>query len=200
MDIQNPLDSISKSTLFKSALIISVIWLVIGVSLEGYEITKSQNEVLCLGCLALDPVVDEFEGFWVEHPEDDKIPKHPGWVKDELGKKKVVFIFLWDDGCTPCDEQWDDMKDAGLVKGSEDDGEMAKYTGNVTLFSLKASDNDRGSEARDIYDPNGGGHGTPNSIFLTKEGNSETTIYWWAGEGKMKASDVDEVINAGLDK
>ena len=200
MDIPNPLDSISKSTLFKSALIVSVIWLVIGLGLDAYEKTKRQNEILCLGCLALEPIAEDFEGFWVEHPEDDKVPDHPDWVKDELESKKVVFIFLWSQGCVPCEEQWEDMKDDGLVKGSEDDGTMAKYTDKVTLYSLDAGSEARGEEAIGVYDPNEGSHGTPTTVFLTMEEGSETTIYWWAAEGKMKASDVDKVINEAMDK
>ena len=200
MDIENPLDRFSRATLFKSVFIVSIAWLIIGVGLDGYESTRNQNEVLCLGCLALNPVVDDFGDFWVKHPDSGKVPKHPGGVKDELNKKDVVFIFLWDDGCVPCEEQWEDMKDAGLVKGSEQDGEMANYTSEVTLYSLKASDGDRGSDARDIYDPNGGGHGTPTTVILTKEEGDPDTIYWWAGEGKMSASDVDEVLNKAMEK
>jgi len=200
MDIISSLQAISRATLFKSALIVSVVWLIIGVSLDGYDETRRQNDILCLGCLALEPVAEGFDGFWVEHPEDDKVPDHPDWVRDELEDKKVVFIFLWSQGCVPCEEQWDDMKDDGLVRGTEQDGEMAKYTNDVVLFSLDAGSDPEGEEAIGIYDPNQGSHGTPTSIFLTKEGSAQTTIYWWSAEGKMKSSDVEHVINEAIDK
>jgi hypothetical protein len=204
MDISNPLDLVSRSTLFKSALIISIAWLLIGLNLSGYEETRRQNDVLCLGCLALEPVADDFEDFWVEHPDDNKVPKHPQWVKDELADNKVVFIYLWSQGCVPCEEQWEDMKDEGLVKGTEDDGEMAKYTSDVVLYSLDAGSEERGKEAIQIYDPNQGSHGTPTSIFLTmvdpEEGGDGSTIYWWAGEGKLTPGDVDDVLNRAMEK
>jgi len=203
MDIENPLDRFSKATLFKSVLIVSVAWLLIGVGLDGYNKTKLQNEVLCLSCLALEPVPGDFEGYWVEHPETGKVPKHPDWVKDELDRKKVLFVFRWDYGCKGCDRQWEEMQDDGLVKGEKSDAELLKYTESLILLSLRESndEDERGKEAGDVYDPRTNTPpGNPISVFLTRADGDPDTIYWWAAEGKMDASDVDLVINAGIDK
>ncbi len=201
MELPTFFSSFSRGTLFKSALIVSVIWLVLGAGLDGYEKTKLQNDVLCLGCLALDPKAEDFEGFWVEHPEDGKVPQHPDWVEDDLENKKAVFIFLWSKGCVPCQEQWDEMKEKGLVEGEEKDGTLAKYTQDVSFYTLDAGSEGKGKEAIDIYDPNGGSSGTPQSIFITtSEDTNDTAVYWWAAEGKIKTSLAETVIEAAIDK
>lgn len=203
MDIPNPFDRVSRSTFLYSALIVSFAWLLIGANLGGYESTRLQNEVLCLSCLGLDPAAEDFEGFWVEHPDTGKVPKHPDWLEDELDGKKAVFIFTWDYGCKACDVQWEDMKDAGLVSGDKSDPTLEKYTDDLVLLCLRSSDEEdkRGSEAKDIYDPNmDTGPGDPMSLFFTLEEDTDDPIYWWGTEGKMKAGDVETVIEAAIAK
>ncbi|MEA2054243.1 MAG: hypothetical protein U9O96_03885 [Candidatus Thermoplasmatota archaeon] len=149
----------------------------------SYEKSRNLNEATCLGCLALNPIVKSFSGFWVEYPEGydkegNNVP-HPSWVVDELSKGKVVMLFFWYHGCDPCSRQWSDMKNAGIVEGSEENGCMdERYKKNITLFTVDIINSER-KDVIKIYTPKGD-IGAPTTVILTlKDGN----VLWYAFQG-----------------
>jgi len=182
--------------------------LLMGLGLGAYATTQRINDNLCLGCLALNPKPADFNGFWVEYPGRHKdsgdLPDHPQWVRNELDKKKVVFIYLWSDPCQSCEEQWDDMKDRDIVDGEEqeNDAKMSdRFSGDVVLFSLDANDDGRGTDSQAVYDPDGDKRQTPTTIILTTSKDSgDDNIYWYSDNTKLKAKLVEEILNAGIDK
>ncbi len=148
----------------------------------AYEKSADLNESTCLGCIALNPVVPSFSEFWVEYPEDythHGNVTHPRWVIDELNKGKVVMLFYWYHGCEPCARQWNDMKNMGIVEGSESDGKMTgMYAENITLFTIDVI-NDEKKDTIKIYTPKGD-IGTPTTVILTMKNGS---ILWYAFQG-----------------
>ncbi len=199
MDPKQQFDSVIQTLSDKQILagLVFFLLLVGSLGLGSYSYTQQSSSVKCLGCLALNPIIPDFEDWWVEypsgHPNSGAAVSHPAWVKSDLDKYDAVFIFLWSDGCLGCEEQWEDMKDQGLVTGEEDGGSLAKYKGRVILYSLDARDNSRGTNSISVYDPKGAQHGTPTSVFLVKLATGE--IGWFAVEGQMPAASVDAILN-----
>jgi len=180
--------------------------LLMGLGLGAYATTQLTNDNLCLGCLALNPKAADFKGFWVEYPgrhkDTGEMPDHPDWVKSELDKNKVVFIYLWSDPCPSCEEQWEDMKDGDIVEGEEqeDSARMsASYASNVKLISLDANDDGRGTESQKVYDPDGDKRQTPTTIILTSS-SGDDNIYWYSDNTKLKASTVENILDAAIEK
>ena len=153
----------------------------------AYEKSANLNESTCLGCIALNPIVESFSGFWTEYPDgysrEGTVP-HPQWAVDELNKGRVVMLFFWYHGCEPCSRQWNDMSRAGIVNGSEGSGKMAGvYAENVTLFTIDIINNER-KDAIKIYTPKGD-IGTPTTAILTMKNGS---IMWYAFQGPADGS------------
>lgn len=178
------------------ALCAAVALLVSGAGLGGYALSKRISSTTCYGCLGLNPEFTPFEGF------STKNVSHPEWVVDTLEDDKVVFIFLWSTGCPPCTAQWDDMKNAGIVRGYEENGEIGdKYNDDVKLFSLN-SGGDSGSDAINTYNPGGG---TPTTVVITLVKDNETNevkVGWYsfAGyeSGKPTMSYLENVIESAI--
>ncbi len=170
--------------------------LVSGIGLGGYALSKRITLVPCYGCMALNPRFTPFKGFSTENVS------HPDWMIDTLKDGKVVFIFLWQIGCDPCEAQWDAMKNAGIVKGTEENGEIGdRYKDEVKLFSLN-SVRDNGTEAMNTYNPGGG---TPTTVILTLVKDNETNevkIGWYSFAGyepcKPSMSYLEKIIESGI--
>jgi len=156
--------------------------LVSGAGFGGYVLSKRISSTTCYGCLGLNPEFTPFKGFLTKNVS------HPDWVVDTLKDGKIVFIFLWSPRCKPCDEQWNDMKSAGIVRGIEENGEIGdKYNDDVKLFSLN-SRGDTGSDAINTYNPGGG---TPTTVIITLVKDNETNnvrIGWYSFAGYESGS------------
>lgn len=164
-----------------TGIIISLAFFV-GGWYTAYEKSSDLNESTCLGCIALNPIVESFSEFWTEYPDgysrEGGVP-HPQWVVDELNNSKVVMLFFWYHGCEPCSRQWNDMLHAGIVEGSESSGKMAGiYAKNVTLFTIDVINSERKDNIK-IYTPKGD-IGTPTTVILTMKNGS---IMWYAFQG-----------------
>ena len=164
------------------ALCVVFALLVSGVGLGGYVLSKRISSVPCYGCMGLNPQFIPFKGFLTKNVS------HPDWVIDTLEDGKVVFIFLWGTGCGPCDAQWNDMKNAGVVKGSEGNGEIGdRYVDDVKLFSLNPV-GDCGIDAMNTYNP-GGGDPTTVIITLVKDNKTDKVVIgWYMFEGYLKGN------------
>jgi hypothetical protein len=156
--------------------------LLVSGAYTAYNKSRDLNESTCLGCLALNPIVKSFSGFWIEYPGGygkEGSVSHPSWAVDELNKGKVVMLFFWYHGCEPCSRQWNEMKNAGIVNGSEGNGRMGgSYEKNITLFSIDIINSER-KDAIKIYIP-GGYVVTPTTAVLTMHNES---ILWYAFQG-----------------
>jgi hypothetical protein len=173
--------------------------LVSGVAFGGYVLVKRISSATCYGCLGLNPEFTPFEGFLTKNVS------HPEWVIDTLKDGKIVFIFLWQIGCDPCEAQWGAMKNAGIVKGTEENGGIGdKYKDEVKLFSLDASSltDLQGEEAMNVYNQGGG---TPTTVIITLVKDNKTNdvkIGWYsfAGyeSGKPTMSYLENIIESGI--
>lgn len=174
--------------ILQTAGIIIALAFFIGGWYAAYEKSTNLNENTCLGCLALNPVVKSFSGFWVEYPEGygkEGNVSHPQWVLDELNRGKVVMLFFWFDGCSGCKEQWDDMINAGIVEGNEDSGKIGNYyENNVTLFSINTISSERKDSIK-IYNPPDKEDYNPTTVILTMKNGS---IMWYAFQGPADGS------------
>lgn len=178
------------------ALFAAVALLVSGLGLGGYAISKRISSTTCYGCMGLNPRFTPFKGFSTENVS------HPDWVIDTLKDGKIVFIFLWQIGCDPCEAQWNDMKNTGIVKGVEENGEIGdKYNDEVKLFSLK-SVSDNGVEAMGVYNPS---WGAPTTVIITLVRDNETNevkIGWYSfmgyQSGKPMMSNLEHIIESGI--
>lgn len=181
------------------AVCAALVILISGIGFGGYVLSKRITSVPCYGCMALNPKFTPFKGFSTENVS------HPDWVIDTLKDENIVFIFLWQIGCDPCEAQWNDMKNAGIVKGFEENGEIGdKYNDEVKLFSLDAGSitDQRGEEAMNIYNLGGG---TPTTIILTLVKDNETNevkIGWYSfmgyQSGKPMMSNLEQIIESGI--
>lgn len=170
--------------------------LVSGIGLGGYVLTKRISSATCYGCMGLNPEFTPFKGFLTKNVS------HPDWVIDALKNGKIVFIFLWQTGCDPCEAQWGAMKNAGVVKGNEENGGVGdRYKEQVRLFSLDAA-GQQGEEAINVYNPGGG---TPTTVIITLIRDNETNnvkIGWYsfAGyeSGKPTMSYLENIIESGI--
>jgi len=162
----------------------------------AYHQVESLNIARCLGCLAMEPKVEEFVNFWVEYPDEYKqngVPPHPQWIVDEA-KEKVVMLFFWFEGCEACKRQWENMEKAGMVEGSEANG---SFTDNFSYAKLITIDivNSKDKDVLKIYHPKEILEAPTTVILFEKNG----TIYWYAfsGEanGKGGRPDINGLIN-----
>jgi thiol-disulfide isomerase/thioredoxin len=177
-------------------LMVALIILAAGAN-TAYDSVKSLNIARCLGCIAMEPKAVKFVEFWVEYPEhynNKGIPPHPDWVIN-ASKQKVVMLFFWGPSCEPCEWQWEAMKKAGLVKGSEENGSATANFSYIQLFSINAPYDDEKGEAIRIYTPKGD-TGTPTTVILFEKNG---TIYWYAFSGPANGEggrpDINGLIN-----
>lgn len=182
---------------------------------NSYGYGRDIGEEICLGCLGLTPEHQHFDEFWIEYPPGHKdlfepgtlnegeIPDHPQWILDRFEEYDMVILFFWFHGCVPCRAQWDEMKEDGLVKGEEADGEMARYEDSVRFFSIDtidSSNNPGGIDGGDLlrtYDADGVGAGAPTTVFLIEF--DDGSIGWWSHDGRMEdLEQIYDVIEGGL--
>ena len=162
----------------------------------AYKKVESLNVARCLGCIAMEPKVEKFAGFWVEYPEYYKqkgIPQHPQWIVDEA-KKKVVMLFFWFEGCEACKKQWENMKKHGMVEGSEADGSFTENYSYAILITIDIV-NSKDKDILKIYHAKEKMEAPTTVILFEKNG----TIHWYAfsGEanGKGGRPDINGLIN-----
>jgi len=173
--------------------------LVSGIGFGGYALSKRIVSLPCYGCTALNPEFTPFKCF------STKNVSHPDWVIDTLKDGKIVFIFLWQTGCDPCEAQWGTMKNAGIVKGNEENGGIDdRYKDEVKLFSLDAGSltDSRGEEAMNVYNSGGG---TPTTVIITLVKDNETNnvkIGWYSFAGYESCnptmSYLENIIESGI--
>ncbi len=171
------------------ALIICAITLSSGF-LIAYDTVKRLNIARCLGCIAMYPKAIKFS-FWVEYPKEYKnkgLPPHPEWIVNE---SKVILLFLWGYACEPCEKQWEEMKKAGIVEGTEENGTVGGNFSYVKLYAIN------GQEEKDlvrIYNKRGEVE-LPTTVILFKKNE---TIYWYAfsgpADGKGGRPNIEELI------
>ena len=152
---------------------------------KAYETSQRLNESTCLGCLALNPRVASFTDFWSIYPDsygnkEGKDVQHPMWVTNEVNNGTVIMLFFWYNGCQPCKQQWDDMKEIGLVEGNEDDGRMSPpYASNVTLITIDVINSER-TNARKVYAYPSREDYTPITAIITRNASG---LIWYAFQG-----------------
>jgi len=166
----------------------------IGSNDGGYEQVEKLASVKCLGCLALDPILPPFEGFWIEYPEghvkEGEEVTHPEAVLGTIGDEDVnIFVlFFWTQGCVPCAEQWDEMVEEKIASGPEDGGREGGRFERFRMTSFDAAEKE-GRELYDTYIPTGLETGVPMTTFIFR--GPEDDIQWYSHYGKM---DVREFI------
>ncbi|MCK5560607.1 MAG: hypothetical protein KAJ51_08445 [Thermoplasmata archaeon] len=135
--------------------------------------------------------------WWVNYPEGhveaSQGVEHPTWILDELDEYKAIVLFFWQVGCGPCETQWDDMKDEGLVKGTINGGALDRYSDQAKLYSLDINADAKYRDAMYTYDPQGQMQGTPTTVILTKL--SDGDIGWYSYKGIMDVEDLDYYID-----
>ena len=112
----------------KAIILLIAIGLIIPGAYYAYDRAKALNISRCLGCLSMEPKATEFDSFWIEYPDDYKnsgLPEHPQWVINET-QQSIVFLYFWGPSCIPCEEQWKNMKNEGLVQGEEKGGQITE--------------------------------------------------------------------------
>ena len=165
-------------------VIIALLILVAG-GFNTYLTSQRLNENTCLGCLALIPRVAPFTEFWYYYPNSygsraGEVVQHPPWVVEEVNNGSTVMLFFWYHGCKPCKQQWDDMKEIGLVDGTEEKGRMnSTYAPNVTLINIDVINSERKS-SRKVYAPPGQEDFTPITVIVT--GNA-SGFAWYSFQG-----------------
>jgi len=175
--------------------ILMIVVLVGGLAAGGYEVSDGNNGVKCLSCLALVP---SLSGAWSDSPLD-----HPNEVMSDLDSGKIALLFFWQPSCGACDKQWEDMKDYGLVTGTEQQGRMAKYDSEVELHSVNARDDpytDWFREYASAFPEDD--WATPMTSIVFKDGSS---IYWFSEIGyeegkKMTPEDIESLLNEAMNK
>jgi len=188
---------------------------VTSIAAGAYSISYEKNRIKCLGCLALRPDVPGFDGnWWINYPEgaidvygNDRSGQpvdHPQEIIDALSTHKAVFLFFYQSGCTGCEEQWEDMKKAGIVSGDENNGQMDRYSLDAVLFTLSLDDGNPNQnrnmewfETYEMYKKVGNKvEGvTPTSVFLT---HYKGGIGWYSVAGQMSAEEVDGILSMAI--
>jgi len=165
-------------------VIIALVILVVG-GFNAYLTAQRLNESTCLGCLALNPRVTPFTEFWYNYPNSygskaGEVVQHPPWVVEEVKNGSTVMLFFWYHGCQPCKQQWNGMKEIGLVEGTEEEGRMTStYASNVTLINIDVINSERKS-SRSVYTPSGQEDFTPITAIVS--GNA-SGLAWYAFQG-----------------
>jgi len=167
--------------MMKKLLVIIMALILSGGIYVAYETTKLLNELRCLGCIAMLPKTKEFKEFWIEYPswyKNEGMPEHPEWIIN-ASADKVVMLFFWGPACRSCEEQWEDMKKAGMVNGSEENGRISKNFSFVAFFSINVAGDEKGDAIR-IYTKDRSNRVPTTVILFQKNG----IIYWYAFSGK----------------
>ncbi|RLF47524.1 MAG: hypothetical protein DRN20_05850 [Thermoplasmata archaeon] len=181
-------------------LFLSLTILLASLGLGAYRATREEGSIKCLGCLGMVPEVPGFNNWWINYPEGhvkagQSVP-HPQWVRSALEEKKVVLIFLWEKGCTGCEEEWNDWQSYGLVSGSKNNPELLKYSEWVAFYSYDVHANDKGKNAVYTYDPEGKNFGVPLTVFIVRL--SDGRIGWWSCKGPISGSDADKILDIAV--
>ncbi|GEM_PF-915143 len=207
MSVLAPMKTLSNQQKILAGVL--VFTFVTSLAAGAYSISYEKNRIKCLGCLALRPDVPGFDGnWWINYPEGAKDASgkdrsgqpvdHPQEIVDALSSYKAVFLFFYQSDCTGCKEQWEDMKEAGIVKGDEDNGQMDKYSLDVVLFTLNLDrgnpDYSRNMEWFETYDAFNQ-RMTPTSVFLT---HYKGEIGWYSVAGQMSAGEVDGILSMAI--
>ena len=169
--------------------VVLVITLITGLAFGGYGDSFNKNDKTCFGCLALQP---EIGGGWNTASVD-----HPEAILNDLDSYDVVMLFFWQPGCGPCTEQWEEMVAAGLVSGTEANGQMVKYSNRVKLYSVDATQNPYTDwfRAYASYAPDSM-WGTPMTSLIVEYNND---FIWYSNIDKMSVEDVEEIIHEAFE-
>lgn len=161
----------------------------------GYENVDKLASVKCLGCLGLDPVVPGFSEFWIEYPDDNvkagQEVKHPDITLDNIDEEEtdILILFFWTQGCVPCAEQWDEMREENIASGDEDGGREGEKYEKLTIYSLDAAEE---MNVYRTYTPKGTETGVPMTTFIFRD--PDNNIQWWSHYGRMDLSDLENMI------
>ncbi|MBC7081308.1 MAG: hypothetical protein H5T44_03595 [Thermoplasmatales archaeon] len=176
----------------KIFLAISIILLISG-AYTRYKKTKELNEMVCQGCIAIISKSQKFEEFWIEYPHGygmSGIPSHPQWALN-YSKDKVLMIFFYGPACEPCNQQWEEMKKAGMVEGNEKDGKFSENFSYAILFTIDISD-DR-EDTIIVYNSK---RSVPTTVIMFEKNDK---IYWYSfsgpPDGKGGRPSIEELKN-----
>ncbi|MDG6221402.1 MAG: hypothetical protein QCI38_08165 [Candidatus Thermoplasmatota archaeon] len=180
--------------------IVLLFTLITGGLAGGYQISSNKNNTLCLSCLALTYSGGDFTGeWWTTYPSTSPLAgqtvNHPGDVTSDLSRYDVVMVYFWQPGCTACDEQWEDMKEGGIVVGTEPSGQMSSKWSDVTLYSVDATKEPYNTWFRTYVQYKQHSPATPLTVFVANDGGNTV---WYAQMGKMSARAVEGVLNDAL--
>ena len=78
---------------------------------------------------------------------------------------------------------------------------LKTYRKDITYYNIRVDSNDsRGREAFEAYDPTGGSNYVPTTIFLTefKDTRGKTSLAWHSYEDAMSESDVEAYIKDAI--
>jgi len=169
------------------------------IAMGAYSYAKSQSEITCFSCLGLYPEAGEFEDWWTKYPDGhvnagEKV-NHPFWIDDDLESHNAVMLFFSTPSCSGCDQQWEDMSDAGLVSGSKLDGELTKFNEFVKFYTLDANV-EKNYNTLKVYDPEGRNYGVPVTVFLTNMKSGQ--IGWYSYKGPLPAGDVAAILEIAI--
>ena len=174
----------------KLLLLISIILLVSG-TYTSYEKVKKLNEMLCQGCIAIISKSYKFDKFWVEYPsiyEIKGLPSHPSWAVN-FSKDNILMIFFYGPACEPCEQQWEEMKKAGIVEGRKENG---SFSGNFSYAKLVTIDISKDKE--DIIKIYNTRNSVPTTVIMFEK---DGKIYWYAfygpPDGKGGRPSIDEL-------
>ncbi len=132
---------------------------------------------------------DWWTGYPNENPNPGASVDHPSWVLQSL-KEKPVVILLHSAACKSCAAQ---IKALSQV--------LKTYGKDVTYYNIMADSNDsRGREAFEAYDPTGGSNYVPTTVFLTKvkDSKGKTSLAWHSYEDAMSESDVEAYVKDAI--
>jgi hypothetical protein len=135
----------------------------------------------------------EDKDWWTGYPNENPNPgasvDHPSWVLQSL-KEKPVIILLHSASCKSCAAQ---MKALSQI--------LKTYRKDIAYYNIRVDSNDsRGREAFEAYDPTGGSNYVPTTIFLTefKDTRGKTSLAWHSYEDAMSESDVEAYIKDAI--
>jgi hypothetical protein len=161
----------------------------------GFREVDNLASVKCLGCLGLDPVVPGFKEFWTVYPEDNvnagQEVTHPDITHQVLDSDEyeIFILFFWTQGCVPCAEQWEEMKEKDIASGPEDGGREGPRYDKLRMICFDAA---KDTSIYRTYTPKGTETGVPMTTFVFKA--PEGGMHWWSHYGKMELDDVVEMI------
>ena len=164
----------------------------------GFSEVERLGSVKCLGCLGLNPIVPGFDGeFWIQYPEEHENKgenvSHPEIVHEILDDPEwdLLILFFWAQGCVPCAEQWEEMREKDIASGPEEDGKQGDAFERVRIISVDANEDPHGFYGS--YIPTGKEDGVPMTTFLFKDDGG--MINWYSRYGRMDVDNVEGMIN-----